>query len=98
MKNVNRCRDTVHQEASRGQEGHYKEATRGQEGHYKEASRGPEGHYKETRSLTLPSARRCLAQGVAVEEDEMSDTVSEKGEQLILSSLSSFDHQYLFEI
>ena len=72
MKNVNRCRDTVHQEASRGQEGHYKEA-----------SRGPEGHYKETRSLTLPSARRCLAQGVAVEEDEMSDTVSEKGEELI---------------
>ena len=76
MKNVNRCRDTVHQEATRGQEGHYKEA----------------------RSLTLPSARRCLAQGVAVEEDEMSDTVSEKGEQLILSSLRSFDHQYLFEI
>ena len=69
MKNVNRCRDTVHQEASRGQEGHYKEA----------------------RSLTLPSARRCLAQGVAVEEDEMSDTVSEKGEELILLSLSSFD-------
>ena len=91
MKNVNRCRDTVHQEA-RGQEGHYKE------GHYKEASRGPEGHYKETRSLTLPSARRCLAQGVAVEEDEMSDTVSEKGEELILLSLSSFDHQYLFRI
>ena len=87
MKNVNRCRDTVHQEA-----------TRGQEGHYKEAIRGPEGHYKETRSLTLPSARRCLAQGVAVEEDEMSDTVSEKGEQLILLSLSSFDHQYLFKI
>ena len=87
MKNVNRCRDTVHQEA-----------TRGQGGHYKEASRGQEGLYKETRSLTLPSARRCLAQGVAVEEDEMSDTVSEKGEQLILSSLRSFDHQYLFEI
>ena len=72
MKNVNRCRDTVHQEATRGQEGHYKETTR-----------GPEGHYKEARSLTLPSARRCLAQGVAVEEDEMSDTVSEKGEELI---------------
>ena len=76
MKNVNRCRDTVHQEATRGQE----------------------GHYKETRSLTLPSARRCLAQGVAVEEDEMSDTVSEKGDELILLSLSSFYQQYLFKI
>ena len=74
MKNVNRCRDTVHQEATRGQEGHYKEATRG-EG----------GHYKEGRSLTLPSARRCLASSVAVEEDEMSDTVSEKGENMIIS-------------
>ena len=63
MKNVNRCRDTVHQEATRGEE----------------------GHYKEGRSLTLPSARRCLASSVAVEEDEMSDTVSEKGENMIIS-------------
>ena len=63
VKNVNRCRDTVHQEATRG------------EG----------GHYKEGRSLTLPSARRCLASSVAVEEDEMSDTVSEKGENMIIS-------------
>ena len=70
VKNVNRCRDTVHQEATRGQE----------------------GHYKEGRSLTLPSARRCLASSVAVEEDEMSDTVSEKGENMIISQ-----HQHSFE-
>ena len=70
MKNVNRCRDTVHQEATRG------------EG----------GHYKEGRSLTLPSARRCLASSVAVEEDEMSDTVSEKGENMIISIFISSFH------